>query len=438
MAIQPERPATLRLVVTLRPSLLHVCTGFVEQSARALGLGAREALALTLAAEEVFSYLAAGAAQDQDLRIECQGGGYEVTAVFTLSRHTLDLGAFNLTSRATSGDAEPSAGLGLLIAARMVDRLWFSQQAGEFQVAMSKEKAYPPPDAPAFPLPEAAPAVAVKSPEAAELRLLLQRLQALPPGRLPAEFSTPGKVLDMAAAGVYQAAIAVDPAGNPGGGLLWRWQGDRLVECYGPYLFGQPAAMARLLLDHLLGNLAKSRAVGLLCRYPAPDLPADYFEALGTLSHHTPDGSVTEMLAYYRSLIEDAGAIAWCHPDLRPFLTSAYRRLAFARDVAPVDAAGEAIDPHSVLSAAFNRPAGEVTLRPLWLGADAAANLREHVRVLRQEGVNDLFFELDLGRAWQGHFAPALLATGFRPRVILPHAGHGDLLVFQYGDEATP
>ena len=63
MAIQPERPATLRLVVTLRPSLLHVCTGFVEQSARALGLGAREALALTLAAEEVFSYLAAGAAQ---------------------------------------------------------------------------------------------------------------------------------------------------------------------------------------------------------------------------------------------------------------------------------------------------------------------------------------------------------------------------------------
>jgi hypothetical protein len=438
MDIQPARPATLRLVVTLRPSLLPLCTGFVEQSARALGLGEREALALTLAAEEFFSYLAAGAAQDQDLRIECQGGGYEVTAVFALPSHTLDLGAFNVTSRATSGDDEPSAELGLIIAARRVDRLWFSQKAGEFQLAMSKEKAYPTPDAPVFPMPEAAPAVAVKDPDAAELHLLLQRLRVLSSARLPPEFSTPGKVLDMTAAGVYQAAIAVDCAGNPGAGLFWRWQGDRLVECYGPYLFGQPAAIARLLLDRLLGDLAKSPAVGLLCRYPAPDLPADYFEALGTLRHHASDGSVTEIPAWYRSLIEDAGAIAWCHPDLRPFLTSEYRRLAFARDLAPVAVAGESIDPHSVLSASFNRPAGEVTLRPLWWGADTEANLREHVRVLRQEGLYDLFFELDLGRAWQGHFAPALLATGFRPRLILPHAGHGDLLVFQYGDGARP
>ena len=242
----------------------------------------------------------------------------------------------------------------------------------------------------------------------------------------------------MAVAGVYQAAIAVDPAGNPGGGLLWRWLGDRLVECYGPYLFGQPAVIARLLLDRLLGDLAKSPAVGLLCRYPAPDLPADYFEALGTLRHHAPDGSVTEIPAYYRSLIEDAGAIAWSHPALRPFLTSEYRRLAFARSLAPVDAAGEGVDPRSGLSAEFNRPAGEVTLRPLWWGADAEANLREHVRVLRQEGLYDLFFELDLGRAWQGHFAPALLATGFSPRVILPHAGQGDLLVFQHEDGAPP
>jgi hypothetical protein len=438
MDIQPAGPATLRLVVTLRPSLLSVCTGFVEQSARALGLGDREALSLTLAAEEFFSYLAAGAAQNQNLRIECQGGGYEVTALFTVPQHTLDLGAFNLTSRVTTDDDEPPAELGMQIAARMVDRLRFSHKDGEFQLAMSKDKAYPTATAPAFPMPEAAPAVAVKAPDAAELRLLLQRLRAVPPGRLPPEFSTPGKVVDMAVAGVYQAAIAVDPAGNPGGGLLWRWLGDRLVECYGPYLFGQSAAIARLLLDRLLGDLAKSPAVGLLCRYPAPDLPADYFEALGTLRHHAPDGSVTEIPAYYRSLIEDAGAIAWSHPALRPFLTSEYRRLAFARSLAPVDAAGAGVDPRSGLSAEFNRPAGEVTLRPLWWGADAEANLREHVRVLRQEGLYDLFFELDLGRAWQGHFAPALLATGFSPRVILPHAGHGDLLVFQCEDGATP
>ncbi|WP_157818064.1 ATP-binding protein [Candidatus Thiodictyon syntrophicum] len=442
MDTQPARPATLRLAVTLRRCFLSLCTSFVEQSARALGLGDREALSLTLAAEEIFIYLAEGAASDQDLRIECQGGGHEVTVIFTAPSHTLDLRAFNITSRSITGDDEPSAELGLLIAARMVDRLRFSQQGGEFHLAMSKDRAYPAADATPFPIPDAGPAVTIKEPDAAELHLLLQRIQALPSGRLPAEFATTGKVVDMAAAGVYQAAVAVDAAANPGGGLLWRRQGDRLVECYGPYLFGQSATIARRLLDRLLGSLAKSRAVGLLCRYPAPDLPADYFEALGTLHHQAPDGSVTEIPAYYRQLIEDAGAIAWCHPEVQPFLTSEYRRLAFARTQVPLASSGAMVDPYSVLTAAFNRPAGEVTLRPLWWGADALANLSAHVRVLRQEGFYDLFFEMDLGQAWQGHFTPALLATGFRPRLILPNAGQGDTLVFQceaqFETEARP
>ena len=437
MENQAPRTATIGLIVTLRRCFLPVCMGFVEQSARALGLGERGALSLTLAAEEIFNYLADGAAPDQDLHIECLGGGYEVTTAFTLPSNTLDLRAFNLTSQVTLSDDQAPAELGLLIAARMVDRLRFSQKAGKFQLSLSKDKAYPALDDAPFPMPAAAPAVTVKSPDVAEFHLFLNRLRAFPPKWLPAEFAWPGKIVDMAAAGVYHAVIAVDPVGNLGGVLLWQWRGHRLVECYGPYLFGQPAATAHLLLDRLLAVLARTRAVGLLCRYPAPDLPAEYFEALGTLCQHAPDGSMLESPAYYRSLVEDAGAITWSHPALRQFLASEYQRLAFARDLAPVGAAGEAVDPCSVLTAEFNRPAGEVTLRPLWWGADAEANLREHVRVLRQEGLNDLFFELDLGRAWQGHFTPALLATGFRPRVILPHAGHGDLLVFQHEDGAA-
>jgi hypothetical protein len=316
--------------------------------------------------------------------------------------------------------------------------LQISRQAGRLQLALSKDKAYPAPDQTPFTMTDAGPAVAVQTPDPAELHLLLRGLRTLAPGGLPVDFAWPGKIVDMVAAGVYQAAIAVDGGRRLVGGLFWRRHSERLVECYGPYLFRQPPATARLLLDHLLGALAKSPAIGLLSRYPAPDRPVEYFEVLGTMDHHPAAGSAAAVPVYYRHLEEDMGAVAWIHPALRDFLADAYRRLAFARDLVPVDAAGEAVSPHSVLTAEFNRPSGEVVLRPLWWGADAGENLQDHVRLLRREGLRDLFFELDLGQSWQSHFTPALLAAGFSPRVIVPHGGHGDLLLFQQDGGSAP
>lgn len=218
-------------------------------------------MSLTLAAEEIFSYLAGSAVGDQDLRIQCRGSGYQVTATFTLPGNAFDLRAFNLTSRTTFSDDQPTADLGLLIAARSVDRLEFQQKAGEFQLVMGKDRAYPAPKDMPFPQLDAVPAVTVRTPDAAELHLLLHGLRSFQSGQLPPEFAWPGKVMDMATAGVYHTAIAVDPAGRLGGGLLWRQRSKRLVECYGPYLFGQPAATADLLLDRLLGALARTPAI---------------------------------------------------------------------------------------------------------------------------------------------------------------------------------
>lgn len=439
MEIHPVKTTATQLALATEPRFLPLLINFVEHSARAFGLGDREALALTLAAEEIFAYLANSAARDRDLRVECRGGSYQVTTIFTLADNTLDMRVFNLTSRVALDQDEMPAEMGLLIAARMVDRLRFSQKAGEFQLTLTKEKAYPPLDDTVSPPPPApVPAVAVRMPDAAELSILLQLLRCYPPGLLPAEFTRPGKMVDMVSAGTYRAAIAVDQAGRIGGGLLWRGRGDRLVECYGPYLFAQPPATARLLLDYGLGALAKSHAVGLVNRYPAPALPTEYFETLGALRHYPADGPIQDVPVYYRHLDEDTGAVAWSHPALREFLSREYRRLAFARDLVPVAETGEMAAPHSVLATEFNRPAGEVTLRPLWWGLDAATNLKEHVCILLGDGLRNLFFELDLGRSWHGHFALALLAAGFSPRVILPYAGQGDVAVFQYDGEAAP
>lgn len=439
METYPVKTAATQLALATEPRFLPLLINFVEHSARAFGLGDREALALTLAAEELFAYLANGAARDRDLRVECRGGGYEVTTIFTLADNTLDMRVFNLTSRVTLDQEDLPAEMGLLIAARMADRLRFSQKAGTFQLTLTKEKLYPPLDDTVSPPPPApVPAVAARTPDAAELNILLRLLHRYSPGLLPAEFTHPGKVVDMVAAGTYRAAIAVDQAGRIGGGLFWRGRGDRLVECYGPYLFAQPPATARLLLDYGLGALAKSHAVGLVNRYPAPALPTEYFEALGVLRHYLTDGSIQDIPVHYRHLDEDAGAVAWSHPALWEFLNREYQRLAFARDLVPVTEAGEMAAPHSVLATECNRPAGEVTLRPLWWGRDAATNLKEHVRVLLGDGLRNLFFELDLGRSWHGHFTPALLAAGFSPRVILPYAGQGDVAVFQHDGEVAP
>jgi len=425
-------PAT-RLAISINRCFLPLCTGFVEQSARAFGLGDSEALSLTLAAEEIFNYLADGPACGQNLDIACLGNTFQVATVFTLPTNTLNLRAFNFTFRPALNEDQLPADLGLLIASRTVDHLQFDLKAGKFRLTLSKDKAYPALEHKPLLMPRAEPAVTFRRPDPAELLLLLNGLMGLSPGRrLPPEFAQPGKVVDMAGAGLYGALIAVDPAGRLGGGLLWHRLSDQMVECFGPYLFGQPAATARSLLDHLLGVLAKTPAVGLLNRYPTPDLPSGYFEVLGAWGHHARDGSLPEIPVHYRSLEEDTGAVAWTHPALRAFIAKEYERLAFARDLITLSAAGERISPYSVLTTEFNRPAGVVTLRPIWWGEDAECNLREHVRVLRQEGLRDLFFEQDLGRSWQSHFTPALLAAGFSPMVILPHGGHGDLLMFEH------
>ncbi|MEW5725974.1 MAG: hypothetical protein AB1896_22895, partial [Thermodesulfobacteriota bacterium] len=85
----------------------------------------------------------------------------------------------------------------------------------------------------------------------------------------------------------------------------------------------------------------------------------------------------------------------------------------------------------SVLSTELDRPQGLATLRPLVFGRDAADNLAAHLDLFHQEGLAGVFFEMDLDRAWQAGFTPALLGLGFTPRLVIPYAGRGDLVVFQ-------
>jgi len=205
-------------------------------------------------------------------------------------------------------------------------------------------------------------------------------------------------------------------------------------------LFDQPSesGMARALVDHCLSATARTRAIGLINRHPTAELPTEYFEPLGSLML-TVDGDTIEMTTYFRHLEEDLGSTIWAHPLLEDFLKKEYRKLFFAREIKPIRDEGESGSPFSVLSADFDRAAGRVTLYPIWWGKDSQETLAAYVETLLNEGLPSMFFEMDLGASWQCHFTPALLEKGFEPRLVIPHAGKGDVVVFQYkiGESAS-
>jgi len=58
----------------------------------------------------------------------------------------------------------------------------------------------------------------------------------------------------------------------------------------------------------------------------------------------------------------------------------------------------------------------------------------DHLALFHSESMGNIFFEMDLGQPWQALFARGLLTQGFRPGLILPYAGEGDIVVFQEGN----
>ncbi len=428
------------VTLSLRADLifLPVATSFVEKTAAALGLGEPEALSLTLAAEEIFVYLCDVAA-GKEVMLKCRSGGYYVDQEFLFEARDFNMKAFNLTASVSMDNQDEMDETGLLIASRMVDRFQFFEEGKTLRLILTKDKSYP--SLADFPAPEAKPlgSYSIRQPDAEELKLFVRLAQKRYTSPVtPQSFNFPGKVADMLACGEYRSAIAADQAGHIGGGIVWRWDEIRLVELHGPYILGSPnSGMSQALIDSCLSNIARIGAVGLISRYPTPDLPTDYFEPLGSLIFRNEQNAFLELTSYYRHLEEDLGLSVWSDDSIEPFLIDTYSRLAFAREIKPVRPGGESHSAFSVLSAEFDRGAGQVTLRPIWWGADSESVLAAYVETLLKEQLSSILFEMDLGKSWQCYFTPALIKSGFEPRLILPYAGQGDLVIFQHRTEGS-
>lgn len=415
---------------------LPLVTAFVENAANCFGMAMDESLRLTLAAEEVFMHLCRVVMPfGCPLKIKCSNGGYYTQAVFLVPTDDFNMRAFNLTATISTEDEAELESMGLVIASRSVDRFFLNrQEGGELRLTLIKEKAYPPLSVAASAVVGRLEKTALRPPMPEEVKFISQLAATHYDARVLSDILlSPGKLADIIRVGEYDSLVALGMAGELGGAIFWHWFGDNVVECFGPYVFAQSPAsvIAENLLDGCLGAIARTRAVGIINTKPTPEFPRLNFESLGTLDDCDTDGSCIPVEAWFRLLHEDTGAAVWVHPGLEAFVRAEYARLVLPREIRIEMPTGENLPRYSVISAEFDRLRGRVNLRPMWPGADAAENVERHAKLTESENIRNVLFIIDLGLPWQTVFVPGLLNSGFEPRLLLPYAGKGDLVVFQ-------
>lgn len=425
----------VELVLNSDLSLLRVATSFVESSSLAFGLGEDETLSLTLAVEEIFVQMCKNIPQEDTLRIIVSGKGYQVESEFIFSSHEFDLRAFNMVCMPDRPEVEEcSDETGMIIASRMVDSFSLDQAGSKLKLKLVKEKFYPEIDHLQSVVTTPTGSLHIDEASAEQIKELIRLASVYYPRlNLPESFRYPGKVVDMAARGDYSTAVATDAAGVLAAGLIWRWESDQLVTFRGPFILPgvKDPDLSTGLTDFMLEHLARTKAVGVISLWPSEDLPVSLFEKLGSQFFFEDDRKI-EIKAYFRHLNEDNGKVVFVNSCILEFVKDRYRSLFLARQVELLVDTGESKVANSVISAKILRISKRVVLRPVIFGLDAARNLRAHVSLLRSEGFRNIFFEMDLGFTNAAMFGPVLLQCSFEPRFLIPLAGRGDTVVFQY------
>ncbi|HBA56145.1 ATP-binding protein [Syntrophorhabdus aromaticivorans] len=426
------------LTLDTNPSFTPLVLDFAEKSARAFGMTEGDASRVRLAGEEVFGYLCYTAKTGSEVTIEALNSLYSMEIRFTFKTRSFDPYAFNLTAFVTPEDGQTD-NLGLLIGSRAVDRFSIVHNHPRGLVlSLIKEKAYPP-----WSGDESTPGVSLKDfvtkrpDDEMVKRFVREGVYHYDETIFPEAFRIPSRMVDMAAQGDYHVLVACGTGiegGEVGGGIIWRFIGEGMVQFYGPYVFDRRLGsdIAGALVDGFLSAVAKTDGSGTYTCYTTADFPVEYFEPLGEIEYSREDGTKQARGFFYRQLKEDAGSHVWASGALEPFLHQVYNRLFLPRQIVFTSFEGERRAPHSVLSVEFDRPRSSVTIRPVWDGEDYTENLAGHVRILEEEGLKNIFFDLDLGAPWQAKLIPTLFEGGFKPVLLLPYAGQADVVVFQH------
>jgi len=427
---------TLKISIPLHTDFLPVIITFIENSSCVFGIDKQGALKLTLASEEVFSYLCKVIQGDKVLDVICTGHIYFVSVEFFFDKIELNLQAFNITATPPSESEESFKEMGLLIAARSVDSLSIEEASGERLVLrLIKEKSYPTPQAIELPIIPHMTSFALKIPKVDEIKMFSHLLPVYYKNYpFPDAFRYPGKLVDMVSSSIYGMSIATDERGLIGGGIIWKRMNEKIVEFFGPYLFNQKEnnQMAESLVNTCLEGLARTEIIGAFCRYPTEAFPTKHFESIGTITFYQKQRNQIEFPCYYRQLQEDNGTYVYVPRTIASFIEAEYKRLVLPRQVYFTDYSGEYLGEYSVFASEFYRELNQVIIRPLLPGEDCLNNILKHLEIFKKEHILNCFFEIDLGIVWQAYVVNSLMECGFKPRIIIPYGGRSDLIIFQY------
>ncbi len=425
---------SLILSLDAETRFLPVVMQFVETSATAFGMGKENSLQLCLASEEIYLYLCERICPGRPLEIECLNGIYYTRIYFRFEVSEMNMSGLNITSTIGHDYEADLSEMGLLIAARSVDSLNIhSEKRNHVSLIVTKEKAYPPVEEPAS-LPADTKVHSIEKPDGEDVkRFALRVAQCGTGGFMPFFFRYPGKVADMVASGEYKAFVALNAKRDIVGGILFYNRTEKIVQCFGPYVFAGDSKEETTgsLLDACVADVVRSKSLGLLSISGLPESLKTRFEQLGSILFLRKDDAPMELYYYFRHLHEDPVCEVWMHGDIENFLRGEYERLVLAREMRAVQTMGETRSGSSIFSAEMRSERSETMLRPLWPGVDLETNVRRHVRFLKQEGILNIFCELDLGVSWHASLIPVLTGNGFRPKILLPFSGRSDLVIFQ-------
>lgn len=425
-------PSAVRLEIPATPGCIPIATALAEHAGLDFGLTPQEATELKLAVEEVTVALGSLGVADLELKLEAHNRVYYTEIIISIRYTELRVHKLNLT--AASCQDEDFDQLEWVLAARMVDSLTIEHQGKRCtRFRLRKLRSYPP-AAGRVPMPLAQAKVAqVRTGVGQDVVLFAQRLLQKGEERLHQWlFDPPLRLAGRIESGEYEALLGYADGQDPIAGLVVERSRPNLAVLYGPYsLTDSPTTQLRLF-HALLERLARTAVEGVVIETETLRLPEGDVERLGSRRLRQPNGEPLEVHAFYRTLREDNGSLAWSVPWLDGFLRAEYQRLCLPRDVAPwVRLDEDVAKTPSVLSCQFRQRRSECVLTPVLAGYDTTENLASHLKLLASEGVLNVTFELDLGQSFHLAFAEALEQNGFRPVFVIPMAGKGDLLLFE-------
>lgn len=417
----------MELHIELIPAQMPMAVTFVETVTKAAGMPEAETGMLVLSAEELFMTLC-NSMPGVTITLRCRDRRHAVDMLLQIPQAPPDLRIFNITARLDHDSDQGLEQMGLYLASRACDQFGIRQlPMGGWEIMLRKERRYPAQSADTVPLPVSLANLLLTTtpaPEAVkQLSLLIAQQYAA--FQFPEQFTPCGRLLDKLASDVYGVVLAHTENGIVAGGLLWRTDGERIVECFGPYLNVSEGheQLSTLLCEKAVEQFGRSNRLGLVLYAPQRPPASAGFEEAGSLT--TPSGSIW---TGYCMLAEEFGAAASVPDALRPWYQEFCSSMALARQVHCYHDNGEGGDGLTLFAARLDRGTGMARLTPLLVGRDAAAVLAAHLELLESDGFSSVYCCLDTGHPFDALLAPYLLQQGFTPCLLVPWGGSGDLI----------